>query len=60
MANPERAAGRGRRLSCSEVGLMSPFETTDVVIVAADHVRRAREEFKVPCSERIDPIRPGQ
>jgi hypothetical protein len=42
------------------MGLMGPFQATDVVVVSAEHVCSAREELEILGAERRGPIRGGQ
>ena len=60
MTDPERATGSARHLPGIEVGVMGPLQTAEVVVVAAKHVRRPREELEIHRAERRRLIRSRQ
>ena len=60
MTDPERATGSARHPRGVDVSLMGPLQTAEVVVVAAEHVRRAREELEILRAERRGPVDAGQ
>ena len=53
VTDPERAAHGRQSLAVVQVSMMGALESADVVVIAAKHVGRPRQQLEVRRSERL-------
>ena len=59
-ADPERAAHRAQQFAAIQVSVMGTLQAAHVLVVATEHVRRRRQQLKVPRLQRPRLIGAGQ